>query len=252
MYPPICHCLHFVLCATPSVMISFISVPCGAGLPMLGLGCATNPCRDLFLRPRFVSVERLRNAPFCALGTARCGFCNTWTHSTACGPSAFLRAEMAWSTGQPACHAISKHTSPLSTAAFLCLRVAPKFHVHPPGAAKNSPTGYTRPSHPKTIHLRRGSAMCHICFAIGHTLAYGAFCVLPLCCRPRTSSRNGKPIGKRPPLPILKPHPRACPPPPFDNSMLCVTFSMYVCPFGAQALATWVRSRVFYKKKTFF
>ena len=53
MYPFICHCLHFVLFATPSVMIAFISQHCGAGLPMLGLGCATNPCKDLFLRPCF-------------------------------------------------------------------------------------------------------------------------------------------------------------------------------------------------------
>ena len=70
MYPPICHCLHFVLFPTPSVIISFISVPCGASLRMLGLGCGTKPCRDLVLRPCFVSVHRLRNAPFCALETA--------------------------------------------------------------------------------------------------------------------------------------------------------------------------------------
>ena len=65
------------LFATPSVMISFISAPCGAALPMLGLGCATDPCRDLFLRPCFMSAERLKNAPFWALGIALCGFFNT-------------------------------------------------------------------------------------------------------------------------------------------------------------------------------
>ena len=215
MYPPICHCLHFVLCATPSGMISFISVPCGARLPMLGLGCDTNPCRDLFLRPCFVSAERLRNAPFCTLGTAPSGFINTWMHGRACKRLAFVRAKKAWSTGPPACQAISKQTSPLSTAAFPCLTVAaPKFHVHPPGVPKGSPTGYIRPSYPKTIHLRRGSAMCHICYTIERTFLYGALCVLLSCCRPRPSSRNGKQIGKRqPPPPILRPHPRACPRP---------------------------------------
>ena len=143
MYPPICHCLHFVPFATPSVMISFISVPCGAGMPMLGLGCATTPCRVLFLRPCFVSAERLTNPPFCALGTAPCGFFNTWMHNAACRRSAFVRAEKAWSTGPPACHAISKKTSPLSIAAFLRFRVAAtKFHPHPPGVPKGSPTGY--------------------------------------------------------------------------------------------------------------
>ena len=124
MYPPIGHCLHFVLFATPSVMISFISVPSGAGLPMLGLRCATNHCRDLFLRPCFVSAKRLRNAPFYALDTAPCGFFNTWMQNTACRRSAFVPVEKAWSRGPPACHTISKQTSPLSTAAFLCLRVA--------------------------------------------------------------------------------------------------------------------------------
>ena len=54
MYPPICHCLHFVLFATTSAMNdAFIPLPCGAGVPMLGLGCATNSCKDLFLRPCF-------------------------------------------------------------------------------------------------------------------------------------------------------------------------------------------------------
>ena len=221
MYPPICRCFYFVLCATPSVMISFILVPRGAGLPMLGLGCATNLCRDLFLQPCFVSAERLRNALLCALGTAPCGFFNTWMHSAACRRSAFVRAEKAWSIGPPACHAINKQTSPLSTAAFLCLRVAaPKFHVHPPGVPKGSPTGYIRPSYRKTIHLRRGSAMRHICFTTERTLLYGAFCVLLSCCRSRPSSRNGKQIGKRPPPP---PHSattsKSLPPPPFDNSM---------------------------------
>ena len=216
MYAPICHCLHFVPCATPSLTISSIAVPYGAGLPMLGLGCATNPCRDLFLGPCFVSAERLTNAAFCALGTAPCGFFNTWMHITACRLSAFVHAEKAWSTGPPACHAISKQTRPLSTAAFLCLRVAaPKFHVHPPGVPKGSPTRYIRPSYPKTIHLRRGSAMCHIWFTIERTLAYGAFCVLLSCCRPRPSSRNGKQIGKRtPPPPHSATTSRSLPPPP--------------------------------------
>ena len=129
----------------------------------VGFGLRHKPL-DLFLRPCFVSAERLRNAPFCALGTATCGFFNIWMHSTACRRSAFVRAEKAWSTGRPVCHAISKRTGPLSTAAFLCLRVAvPKFHVHPPGVPKGSPLGYIRPSYPKTIHLRRGFAMCNIC-----------------------------------------------------------------------------------------
>ena len=210
-------------------MISFISIPCGAGLPMLGLGCATNPCRDLFLRPFFVSAERLRNAPFCALGTAPCGFFNTWMPSTACRRS----AEKVWSTGPPACHAISKRTSPVSTAAFLCLRVAaPKFYVHPPGVPKGSPTGYIRPSYTKTIHLRRGCAMCHICFTTGRTLVYGAFCVLLSCAvHVRLNAMGNKLENAPPPLPIVRPHPRA--PPPLDHSVLCVTFSLYLCPFGA-------------------
>ena len=64
MYPPIRHCLHVLHFATPSVIIYFICAPCGAALWMLGLGCAKNPCRELFLRPRFVSAERLKHYRF--------------------------------------------------------------------------------------------------------------------------------------------------------------------------------------------
>ena len=76
--------------------------------------------------------------------------------------------------------------------------------------------------------------MCHLCFTIERTLVYGAFCVLLSCCRPRRSSRNGKQVGKRPPPPSpLCDTFKSLPPPPLDNSMLGVTFSLYLCPFGA-------------------
>ena len=186
----------------------------------VGFGLCHKPM-DLILRPCFVSAKRSRNAPFCALGTAPCRFFNPWMHSITCGHSAFLRAEKAWSTGPLACHAISKQTCPLSTAAFECLRVAAaKFHVHPPGVPKGSPTGYIRPSYPKTRHLRRRSAMCHICFTIARNFLYGAFLCFPFKL-PSTSvftqcETNWK--TPSPPSPFCH-HFQEPAPPPLDNSM---------------------------------
>ena len=54
-----------------------------------------------------------------------------------------------------------------------------------------------------------------------------------LSCDAVTHAMGNKMEYSLSPLPILRPHPRACPPPPFDNSMLCVTFSLYPCPFSA-------------------
>ena len=192
MYPPICHCLHLVLFATPSVMISIICVPCGARLPMLGLGCATNTCTDLFLRPYFVTAGRLRNTLFCALRTSPCGFFNTCVHCTAWSRSCTLRSQGP-GHHRPLCHAIIKETGPLSTAASECLRVAaPSFHEHPQGVPKGSATGYIQPSYPKTRHLRRSSAIGHICFKVERTLSHGAFCAVLSFCHPCVSSHNGK------------------------------------------------------------
>ena len=59
-------CIHpfpiVVLFASPSVMMLFNCAPCGVALPMLGLRCATKLCRDLFLRPCFVSPQTSKNS----------------------------------------------------------------------------------------------------------------------------------------------------------------------------------------------
>ena len=57
------------------------------------------------------------------------------------------------------------------------------------------------------------------------------FC-FPVAVHVRLHAMGNKLENALPPLPILRPHPRACLP-PFDNSMLCVTLSLYLCPFGA-------------------
>ena len=75
-------CIHrvpiVVLFASPSVMMLFNGAPCGVALPMLGFGCATNPCRDVFVRPCFVSPETLKNS------TVLCNENRLGHHSSRC------------------------------------------------------------------------------------------------------------------------------------------------------------------------
>ena len=75
--------------------------------------------------------------------------------------------------------------------------------------------------------------MCHIASQLG-----ALWCMVPcvfcfhVAVHVRLYAMENNLENAPPPLPILRPHPRSCPP-PFDNSMLCVTFSLYLCPFGA-------------------
>ena len=153
-------CIHpfpiVVLFASPSVLMLFHCAPCGVALPMFGFGCATNPCRDLFVRPCFVSPQTLKN-------------------------STILCTENPGPPQQPVCHAISRETCPLSAAASPCLGAgAPKAMGTHRGFLRgphHSPQGVSDFKLKKTKHLRRGFAMCHILL-----VPMSLRCLSILCC----------------------------------------------------------------------
>ena len=55
--------------------------------------------------------------------------------------------------------------------------------------------------------------MCHVCFTIEHTLLYGAFCFAFMLLSTSVFTQSETDWKTPPPLPILQPHLRACPPP---------------------------------------
>ena len=97
------------------------------------------------------------------------------------------------------CHAISRETGLVSGAASLSRRAAdPKSHGQPQGVREGStplPRGCIRPSFPKTRHLRRGFAMCHI-FLVPPPLP-----CLSFLCRACLSSHKAK-RSTPPPAPL--------------------------------------------------